>query len=58
MVLFGLLGGLFGVLFLIAGVFLVFFFPGTTEHQTEHFSLVGVVLGFIFLLVAGALLFL
>jgi hypothetical protein len=53
--MFGWLGVIIGILFIIIAAFLIFFFPMTTVHQTEKFGVVGVVLGFI-LLIAGILL--
>ncbi|MBU0953331.1 MAG: hypothetical protein KKA90_02840 [Nanoarchaeota archaeon] len=58
MVLFGLTGGVVGVILLLLGVFLVFFFPGTAEHQGSTFSTTGIILGIIFLMLAGAFFFL
>jgi len=49
--MFGLLGIAVGILLILVGGFLVFFFPSTKEHQPPPFDLVGVVLGFIFLII-------
>ncbi len=56
--MFGFLGALLGILLLAAGVFLVFFFPSTEEHQPEGMSVTGIVMGLIFLVIGFALLFL
>ncbi|MBI4020737.1 MAG: hypothetical protein HY369_00675 [Candidatus Aenigmarchaeota archaeon] len=53
--MFGLLGIAIGILLGLLGVFLVFFFPGVTEHQPESMSWTGIVIG-IFCLIAGAVL--
>lgn len=54
---FGLLGAVVGVFFILVGIFLVVIFPGVPEHQEASFSLVGVVLGFVLLILGGILLF-
>jgi len=53
--MFGWPGIIIGIIFILLAAFLIFFFPMTTEHQTEKFGVVGVVLGFI-LLITGILL--
>jgi len=55
--MFGWIGVVVGILFIIIGGFLVLFFPGTKEHQPGPFGLVGVVLGFILIIAGGALIF-
>jgi len=54
---FGLAGFGIGILLIIVGIFLAFFFPMTYQHQTEKFGVVGVVMGLIFLIVGGLLVF-
>jgi hypothetical protein len=56
--MFGIIGILGGLLLVIIGGFLVFFFPNTFEHQAPPFDTVGVVLGFILLIIGGVLIFL
>ena len=58
MFIFGFLGAVAGVLLLLAGVFLIFFFPGVSEHQPEEFAHVGIVMGVIFFLFGVILIFL
>lgn len=55
--MFGIVGILVGLLLILAGGFLVFFFPSTAEHQPSPFDVVGVVLGFIFIIAGGILVF-
>ncbi|MBI4181673.1 MAG: hypothetical protein HY520_01770 [Candidatus Aenigmarchaeota archaeon] len=55
--MFGLSGLLAGILLLLAGIFLVFFFPGVTEHQPEADAYTGIVLGIIFLIAGAVLVF-
>jgi hypothetical protein len=55
--MFGLLGVVIGIVLILLGGFLVFFFPSTTIHQGEDFGVAGVVLGFIILLIGGVLVF-
>jgi len=56
--MFGIAGILVGLLLVLVGGFLVFFFPNTMEHQPPPFDTVGVVLGFILLIIGGVLIFL
>ena len=53
--MFGLGGWIAGVLVLLWGIFMVFFFPAFSEHQGELFGRNGVIFGF-FLLFVGILL--
>lgn len=46
-----------GIILILIGLFLAFFFPGTQEHQPPPFGLVGVLLGFILLIIGGILVF-
>ena len=55
--MFGILGILVGIVLILIGGFLVFFFPGTEEHQWPPFDIVGVVLGFILIIIGGVLVF-
>jgi len=43
----GLLSIIIGILLMIFGIFMAFLFPGTTEHQGEGFSIIGIVIGLI-----------
>lgn len=54
---FGLLGAIGGIILIVLGVLLVVVFPGKVEHQTEQFGAVGIILGFVFLIAGGILLF-
>ena len=53
--MFGTIGAIIGIIMLVAGVFLAFFFPGTTAHQPEGFAVLGIIMG-IALLAGGILL--
>jgi hypothetical protein len=53
--MFGFIGILVGIVFILMGGFLVLFFPGAGEHQPPTFSIMGVIIGFI-LIVAGVIL--
>lgn len=55
--MFGILGWLIGGLLLLVGIFLVFFFPGVTEHQPESMGMTGIVLGVILIIIGGVLVF-
>jgi len=56
--MFGLIGIVIGILLLLVGIFLVFFFPSTMEHQPPGMSVTGVVLGLVLLVVGFVLVFL
>ena len=56
--MFGFVGIIVGILLLIAGVFLVFFFPTTEEHQPVSFGVTGIVIGIVFLIIGFVLVFL
>jgi len=56
--MFGWIGILAGVVFLLIAGFLIFFFPSTVEHQTETYGWNGVFLGFICGVIGCALIFL
>jgi len=47
---------LVSIFLIIAGIFLVFFFPVMGEHQPEQFTISGVIMGFIFLGIGAYLL--
>jgi len=55
--MFGWLGIVVGILLILIGGFLVFFFPNTQEHQPPPFGVVGVVLGLILIVAAVVLIF-
>jgi len=55
--MFGWIGIVIGILFFLIGGFLVVFFPSTEEHQGDSFSLTGILIGFILLIVAFFLVF-
>lgn len=56
--MFGLLGIIIGILLLLVGMFLVFFFPTTTEHQPQTMSYAGIFLGIVCLVGGFVLVFL
>ncbi|MBL7160564.1 MAG: hypothetical protein ISS93_01795 [Candidatus Aenigmarchaeota archaeon] len=56
--MFGVIGFIIGILLIIAGVFLIFFFPAAGEHQPHGMSLTGIVLGIIFLILGFVLILL
>ena len=47
-----------GVLLLLAGIFLVVFFPGVPDYQPEPMAKLGIKIGFVFLLAGLVILFL
>ena len=60
--MFGWVGFVVGILFIVVGGFLVFFFPASMEHQSDvgsgsNMALSGVVLGLILLVVGFFLAF-
>jgi len=55
--MFGFVGWLVGGLFIILGIFLIFFFPSVIEHQPSNIGFTGIILGLIFLVVGGVLVF-
>ena len=55
--MFGWIGILAGIIILLLGIFLVFFFPNVTEHQPESMSWTGIVMGFVFIVIGGMLIF-
>lgn len=55
--MFGFPGFVLGILLILMGVFLVFFFPTTTEHQPESFGFTGIAMGIIFLVIGFVLVF-
>ncbi|MEM5798304.1 MAG: hypothetical protein QXP39_01020 [Candidatus Aenigmatarchaeota archaeon] len=54
--MFGLAGLIIGILLIIFGLYMIFFFPSTIEHQAE-FSWRGVLLGVIALVIGALLIF-
>lgn len=55
--MFGVLGFVFGILLGAFGLFMVFFFPSVGEHQEESFTIAGIVMGIISLVIAFFLIF-
>ena len=55
--MFGVFGFLGGFVLIMIGAFLVFFFPTTSVHQPDSMALTGIVIGIIFFIVGGLLLF-
>jgi multisubunit Na+/H+ antiporter MnhG subunit len=59
--MFGWVGIIVGILFLLFAAFAIFFFPGTLEHQSSvesDFGVNGIILGIIVGIIGLALLFL
>jgi hypothetical protein len=61
--MFGVLGVLAGIVLAAVGLFLVIFFPNVTEHQQvgyedNSFTIAGVVMGVVFVIAGGVLIFL
>ena len=58
---FGLIGQLIGILLILFGGFMVFFFPASSEkptgHQPEKFSISGIIIGLLSLVIGVMLLF-
>ena len=42
-----IIGILFGIALMIFGIFMIAFFPGTSDHQGDAFSVLGVIIGFV-----------
>lgn len=56
--MFGLWGFIIGILLLLAGIFLVFFFPTAGDMQPDDMAWTGVLVGIAFLIIGAALVFL
>ena len=54
--MFGWIGTIVGILLLLFAAFLIFFFPGTKEHQSQGWE--GVVFGFVAGVIGAGLLLL
>ncbi len=54
---FGILGQILGVLFVIFGGFLIFFLPSSSDWTPKAFSLSGIVIGLLLLIFGGILIF-
>lgn len=54
----GVLGVVAGIILILVGGFLIIFFPGTEEHQPLGFSILGIVMGFAFVIIGCLLIFL
>jgi hypothetical protein len=55
--MFGILGFFIGILLGAFGLFMVVFFPNTQEHQAESFTVAGIVIGIISLVIGFLLIF-
>lgn len=57
--MFGLLGILIGIFLWILGGYLIFFFPQASadNYQPDKFAIIGIVAGFIFLMIGALLIF-
>lgn len=53
--MFGITGTIAGIVMIIVGGILVFFFPGAPQYQPRDFSVLVVVIGFI-LIILGAIM--
>ena len=56
--MFGIWGIVVGILSLLVGIFLVFFFPSSFKTQETELAIGGIFLGVIALIVGGVLIFL
>ncbi len=56
--MFGWLGIGIGILLIVLGGWLVFFFPSTVEHQPEQFGWTAIVLGIVLIIIGGLFVFL
>jgi hypothetical protein len=56
--MFGWVGIIVGILFLLFAAFAIFFFPASREHQPDPYGFNGILLGFIVGIIGLALLFL
>jgi len=56
--MFGVEGIILGFILIAIGGFLLFFFPGTEEHQPNEFGITAIVLGILFIIIGGILIFL
>ena len=55
--MFGVLGIFAGILLGAFGLFMVFFFPNTSEHQSEEFTIAGIIMGIACLALSFFLIF-
>ena len=55
--MFGVLGLIVGILLGAFGLFMVFFFPSVSEHQSNEFAISGIVIGIISLVISFLLIF-
>ena len=56
--MFGLGGIVAGIILILLGGALVFFFPGTAkEYQTFEFGIMGIVIGFVMIILGAILIF-
>jgi hypothetical protein len=55
--MFGLTGLIAGIILIIIGAAMVFFFPGPGEYQPESFTLVVVVGGFVMIVLGAIMIF-
>ncbi len=55
--MFGIWGIVLGIILGAFGLFMVFFFPHETMHQTEEFGVSGIVIGIISLVASSFLIF-
>ena len=55
--MFGVTGIIAGILMIIIGGLLVFFFPSATEYQPSDFGIIVIVVGFVMIILGGILIF-
>jgi uncharacterized membrane protein len=55
--MFGLVGILGGILLILVGIFLAFFFQAPTDNQPESMGYLGIVLGLVLIVVGFVLIF-
>jgi len=54
---FGLAGSAAGILLILFAIFMIFFFPNAEDHQSSHFSWLGIKIGVVSLIIGVILVF-
>ena len=55
--MFGLAGIIGGILLILIGAGMVFFFPSSRTYQPQQFNVIIIVLGFVLIILGGLLIF-
>ena len=55
--MFGFVGFFLGILSAAFGLFMILFFPSIQEHQDENFTISGIVIGIVCLVIGFVLMF-